>query len=293
MNKKIAGIFGFIAITTAIASAAVPAYSGSPDLDQGVDMQKLVDDIKTSDGVTDKSLKIGPINPIQYTRGCSEFTFGPYDPLVSQPVWLTSQEYREICHYDPWSGAGNCYIEYGRIWRQKVQISINERKLLPWEREVFTLCQEGPYTDIYKDAPAYKYSEKSAGADPLVFTLTPVEKIPTAPDPGGIALETIGYDASAGNIKIRIKDVWFDYYQGEQTLIHAVLMLRKNNWFDQTVAEKDIAFSAGRNYMINFADFAGSLSPGQYYVKWGFKRIGKISKSDYIKKADTDSVEVK
>lgn len=33
------------------------------------------------------------------------------------------------------------------------------------------------------------------------------------------------------------------------------------------------------------------LEPGKdYYVKWGFKRVGKISKDKFVKRGKTDSI---
>ena len=130
------------------------------------------------------------------------------------------------------------------------------------------------------------------GSYNTVYKLTPQEKIPMAPDSAGLAVESFAYNAEAKNFMLDINDIWVDYYQGEQVSINAVLYKDVQLWFDEKIGESDMTFDSADGYVMLF-DFGKKLKPGKYYVKWGFERIGKVSTDKYIKKGNTEKVEVK
>ncbi len=280
------------------AGAAVTGRGAEVDFDQGADLTDVIEQVKNADYEIPE-VKSGHISPRwnhDYTRDCVAFSFGPDDPLKSEGVWLRSQEWREECTY--YTGPNghqipNCHTVPGQSWRQKAQIIITQaRELFPWERETFEVCLEGPWMDIYTRETAYKYHINAEGSYNTVYKLTPQEKIPMAPDSAGLAVESFAYNAEAKNFMLDINDIWVDYYQGEQVSINAVLYKDVQLWFDEKIGESDMTFDSADGYVMLF-DFGKKLKPGKYYVKWGFERIGKVSTDKYIKKGNTEKVEVK
>lgn len=282
----------FALLCAMVMAIAVPVKSAEVDFDQGIDLTDVMDQVKHGDYEYDipeiGSKYTGRFN--DYTRDCAVLTFGPDDPLKSEGVWLRSQEWEEYCDYytDP-NGhqIPNCHTVPGQSWRQKAQIIITQdRELLPWEIEAFEVCLEGPWMNIYTRAAAYKYHINSEGSYNTIYKLTPQEKTPMAPDSAGLAVESFVYNADDKNFTLNTKDIWTDYYQGEQVRIHAVLYRDVPNWFDSKIGELDMTFDSADGYTM-LLDFGKKLKSGKYYAKWGFTRIGRVSTDKYIKKGNT------
>ena len=224
-------------------------------------------------------------------RDCVRFTFEPDGPEVSEAVWLRSTEYRRECHWvgDPRRGGRQeCRDVPGRTYRERVQVELRERKTLyPWERESVAVCLDGNWLSIREVDLAHHYTSARSGGR---YTLTAGEKKPMNPDRGGISAEAPA--VSGDNLSVTFSDRWASYYAGESVVLSFRLKRVVEGWFDPTLVEKEVAFPAADFYRVDFAQFAGefseSLKPGKkYYVEWGFKRVGRISKDAYIKRGDS------
>lgn len=232
-------------------------------------------------------------------RDCAQFVFEPHSPSVSEAVWLRSTEYVEECRYTPGhpdNGGGyrDCWERPRWTYRKKAQVEIlNRQPVLPWERERFTVCLDGPWLDFDIDAAAYDY--KVQGDNEGRFTLVGGRKIPMDPDPAGIIA---GIPANTGRgLSLEFSDRWHGHYAaqpGEQTVLHVELYREVPVWFDPKVAGGDLSFTPAASYKVDFSAFNPKLEPGRkYYVKWGFKRVGRISKSTLMKRGTTDKTEFK
>jgi hypothetical protein len=243
-----------------------------------------------------------------YTRDCARWTFGPSDnEIISERVRLYSQEYVEECYYTPSGPNGqlveHCYNRPGASWRQSGQISIKPRKLLVWEQETFEVCLEGPWMDLYQHEVAYKYAVDRKGHYDVLFVLNPLYKIQTDPDINGLQFVEFTYNETAKTFKLNVNDIWAKDYAGEKVLIKAELRRDIPFWFDSSLGKREFLLDVAPNYEIVIdpkqlvnreADFNDikAAKVKKYYVKWGFKRIGKLSKDTFMKKGDTPRIEV-
>lgn len=224
-------------------------------------------------------------------RDCAILAFEPNGPSRSEAVWLRSTEWIEECHWrgNPRDGGHyDCWERPGPTYRRQVQAEIAGRQpTLPWERETFEACLEGPWLSFYKISPAYEYQVRETSEG--YWVLTPGRKIPTDPDPAGITAGALSN--AGGSLVLDFADRWASYYgAGEQTQLHVELWRDVPNWFDPKLAEGDLTFNPAASYRVDFAQFNPKLEPGKkYYVKWGFKRIGRVSKPKYVKRGKTDS----
>lgn len=252
----------------------------------------------------------------RYTRDCARFTFGPSDnDIMSEKVWLRSQEYVQECHtyYVPGPNGQqiphqNCYERPGMSWNQQAQINIKARKLWPWERETFEVCLEGPWMDIYKYEAAYKYTTRKIGNYDPMFELTPQYKVAMNPDLAGLEIGSFSYDKNAKKYTFKVNDKWAKEYAGEKVSIKVELKKSVSNWFDSSKGEKEFTFDAANSYEMVFGEEdlvkPQANSDDTYrseklfdtkgmYLKWGFKRLGKISTDKYMDKGDTQVIQTK
>lgn len=248
----------------------------------------------------------------RYTRDCARFTFGPSDnDLMSEKVWLRSQEYVQECHtyYVPGPNGQNipqqnCYERPGMSWNQQAQISIKARKLWPWERETFEVCLEGPWMDIYKYEAAYKYSTRKVGNYDTLFELTPLNKIAMAPDMSGLEIAEFSYNKETKKYTFKVNDKWAKEYAGEKVAVKVELKKSVANWFDSSKGEKEFTFEVAPSYTMTFSedelvkvsaetDNTRLFENKGMYLKWGFKRLGKISTDKYMDRGDTQVIQVK
>lgn len=230
-----------------------------------------------------------------WERDCATFTFRAEDPPLSDAVWLKSYGYMEECDRDyghpgyP-GGPGFCRRIPLGSYTEKVQVELVSRKAVayPWEVERFDACLEGRWLDLDQDG-AYDYQVNRNGG---LFKLSPGAKRAMNPDPSGISVASWSNDVGRPNLRLSLSDRWAQYYAGEQTQLKVKLYRSIKGWFDTLILEKEWTLPSAAAYEVHFGDYAKEfnyeLDPGkQYYVEWGFKRIGKISKPRHMKQNDT------
>ncbi|MBI4802302.1 MAG: hypothetical protein HY796_07235 [Elusimicrobia bacterium] len=240
-----------------------------------------------------------PYNPNEtvttyYTQSCKTFTFFADSSLVSDRYLLRSGEQTEVCRTNH-QGYRECNTYYGRSFEKSVGMSIQSRQLLPWENESFEICLKGPELRFHTREAAYSYSMQQQGFDyERTYILYPQGKIPTDPDPNGMTLQSFTYDPAAKNFRMSVLDKWARYYSGEQTSLRVKLIKNRSFWGDQTLLERDIPMDPASAYEIDLAKFAdlSKLQPGQYFVQWGFKRIGTVSRPDNVNRGQTNRIEI-
>lgn len=282
----------------------------------------------------------------RYTRDCARLSFGPSDTeTLSDKVWLQSQEYITECHTEyvytchttyvqqchtvmqpgpngtmvpvqqcvskPVQTCYNrpvqtCYERPGMSWRQSGQIKMGVRKLLPWERESFDICLDGPRMSLDDNAAAYKYSVNTQGYYDTLYALTPVRKIAMKPDEEGLNFAALTYDSATKTYKFEVSDRWAAEYAGDKVLIDISLYKENPGWFNGYKGSKDFTFDAAVGYTMTFTEKSlkadkeavdnsqeDTRGPKKYYLKWGFKRVGIVSKDNRVNKGKTPTVEVK
>ena len=253
---------------------------------------------------------------IRRTRDCTRFTLGHSDKeITTEKVLLRSEEYRTECdtYYVPGPNGQqipqqHCYENLWETYRAKVQLNLKPRKLFPWERETFEVCLEGPFTYLYQHEVAYKYKVNKKGYDDVLYTLLPEYKIPMLPDPDGINYTEFSYNKETNKYTFKLNDKWAKEYAGEKVKIKIELKKDIANWFDSSIGTKEYIFDVKSNYYIEFSedeltkpkinnsDDETYKSPEKlfetrgYYIKWGFARIGEISKDKLIDKGETNRI---
>lgn len=287
-----------------VSAGLLAAANAQVNFDQGVNVKDLVSQARTAD----LAIPMPASNRGSYTRDCARFSFGPSDTeLLSERVYLRSTEYVTECHTVMVPGPNGtmvpsqqCYERPGMTWHQTGQIKIEPRKLLAWERESLEICLNGPWLDLYANAVAYKYSAKRVGNYDTLFVLTPKEKVAMRPDEDGLSAGEFSY--ADGKYTFKVNDKWAKEYAGEKTAITVELFKDNPNWFDSSKGSKEFTFDAAESYTLTFSqDDLVKAQPEReeirgskkFYVKWGFKRVGVISKDNFVKKGETPSIEAK
>ena len=305
-----------ISIITAAVLVSFAGTSGAQvNFDQGVDLKGAIDQAVSA--------------PVQlpeakgqrfshYTRDCSRFTFDATGAeATSEKVSLSSTEYVEVCHHTGGGihgegGGPVCFERPGMTWRQAAQVHIAARTLLPWERETFEVCMEGPWMNLSVVDAAYKYSVTKAGDYDTLFNLVPQNRIAMKPDLDGINVAAFSYDKETRKFKLSLSDKWAKEYAGEKTALTIEVYKDINNWFDGYNGKGEFTLDAAASYELAFGlddlkmpeppnhdfdhhgghDYKGADDRGSknYYVKWGFKREGKLSKDTFMKKGETSRV---
>lgn len=266
------------------ASADAPRVN----FDQSLDIPGILGDIKENARTTTSPGEALGRHPsaLRTERDCAIFSFSREETL-SERVRLESREYIERCEHDP-HGGRRCHEDWVWTERRHVRVLIEGRgEMLPWERDIIELCLEGRRLSghVYDASHEYKLSLRR---DDDTVIAKAGRKIASLPDPAGIYVEALRNDAAAKNFALDLKDRWASYYKGEQTKLSVTLKRHRDNWFDDTLIEKELSFPAGDFYSVRFADFASEFSqalvPGKkYYVKWRFSRPGSVSKDKWTK----------
>lgn len=307
---------------TIITAAVLLGFAGTSgaqvNFDQGVDVKGAVSQA-VSTSVQFPEAKAQRFS--RYTRDCSRFTFDATGAeATSEKVSLSSTEYMEVCHNtggNPQYGGGGpvCFERPGMTWRQAAQVHIAARTLLPWERETFEVCMEGPWMKLSVVDAAYKYSVGKTGDYDTLFNLVPQNKVAMKPDPEGINMASFSYDKETGKFKFSLSDKWAKEYAGEKTVVTVEVYRDISNWLDGYKGKGEFTLAAASSYELAFglkdlkrpepldsyfphqgggingimkgADDRGSK---KYYMKWGFKREGKLSKDSFMKKGETPRV---
>ncbi|KAF0124312.1 MAG: hypothetical protein FD189_2481 [Elusimicrobia bacterium] len=310
-----------IAIITLIAAGLAPANAAEIDFDRGADVKAAIE--SSSERSAELPAADKYLGHSRYTRDCARFSFGPAaGEHLSERVRLSSTEFVEYCyntgpagghyvpgpngtpgHYVPAGPSGHhCVERPGQTWYESARVLVKARDLKPWEREAVEVCLEGPFMDLRVLEGGYKYSVRKTGNYDTLFELTPGKRTPMSPDKEG--LYEADFRHENGKYHFTVSDKWGGEYAGEKVAIKVELFRDNPNWFDSNKGGKEFVFDAARGYSMEFseAELDRSKASGQdeefrgakkYYLKWGFKRLGSISKDTFVKKGQTGRVEVK
>lgn len=342
MNKKL------VAALVCLGFAA--SARAEVNFDQGVDAKSVAKDAAAIDLKWNNGPYWGPgIHPgpmphhMSYSRDCHTFTFGAGSSVMSERVYLDSTEWVEECYYVPDpppphnpnqpphhpgqpphhrtlaaavdsadTKGMQCHQRPGQVFRRTAQLSIGERRLLPWENERFEVCLEGPYINLDIEKQAYTYSVSQQGDYDVQYKLTPGGKIAMSPDSDG--LSNGGFSMANGRFNLQVNDRWAAEYAGEKVAIRVELYKDGFWFFDSYKGKKEFTFDAAQGYQVSFAeneldtsksfsadfDPSKSFTPGdpgrgatKYFVKWSFRRVGSISTGEWMDKGKTDKIEAK
>lgn len=276
---------------------ALPVLAApSADFDAGVDVSAIV---KTAKDAAKKEAKHAKVVEANYMGGrrtmpdCVSFSFGPNDGPVSDSVYLRSMEYVTECQPvgDPSHGGGQqCWERPGYSYSQRVQVTIRDRQpLLPWERDAFRVCLDGPwlYSDVIE--AAYDYKLVSGGADNGQIVVAPTRKIAMRPDPVGVLADL------SGQFVLSFKDKWAAYYPGENIVLKFTIKKQVKFWPDYAVLEKEITLPVAEAYTVDLNKLAGDFTEKPaagktYYAMYSIKRTGPVSKNDFTKALESNHV---
>lgn len=279
-------------LLAALAWVAVPGLRAelpAVDFDQGVDAEAFLAEAKAS-AAKEKTL-VKPASQAsfrRFDRDCVHFSFRPEDPARSESVWLRSQEWVEECRYDPPHGGRNCWERPGFSYSERVQVTLRERwQMYPWESDNFEVCLEGPWLDVYRMESAYEYKMVSGGNRDGNILMAPVQKTAMRPDPAGVTPQGL-----SSQLRLELSDRWAAQYAGETTVVSATLVKHVKFWPDATIVSKELSFPAAASYAVDFLSFAGEFSQRleagkEYYVKYKFRRLGRISKDKWTDATET------
>jgi hypothetical protein len=286
-------------VVTGFAAAAV-----AQDLNQGIGAKEVVSMAAQADLAVPAAPAAARVN---YSRDCVRFTFGPEDSgALTDKIYLRSTQYETVCHTVMVPGPNgtqvpqqSCHEQPGMTWYEYGQIKMADRKLLPWEKESFEMCLQGPWLDLYVNAAGYRYTaERSGHSGFTLFTLTAHEKTPMKADEDGV--NYAGFEFKDGKFVFKATDKWAKEYAGEKIAIKVELYKDNALFFDTFKGEKEFTFDAAASYEMAFtedelskpeADPAdGMRGAKKYFLKWGFKRVGSISKDNFVKKDKTPAI---
>jgi len=303
-------------VSIIVFSLTSVVYSADVNFDGNKTNSPITKDIST---VQVPEVKYGVPGEIRgrRERDCTRFTVGPSDnEIMTEKVSLRSDEYRTECYtyYVPGPNGQqipqqHCYETLLETYRVKVQLNIKARKLFPWEKETFEACLEGPWTYLYQEEVGYKYKVEKKGYDDVLYILYPEYKIAMNPDSDGINYKEFSYNRDTKKYTFKLNDKWVNEYAGEKVKIKIELKKDISNWFDSSLGSKEYVFDVAPDYSIEFSENEikkpeNNISSDEtyrsneklfetkgYYLKWGFSRIGKISKDKFIDKGETNRIQ--
>ncbi|OGR51196.1 MAG: hypothetical protein A2049_09040 [Elusimicrobia bacterium GWA2_62_23] len=278
------------------ATSLLAAANAQVNFDQGVNVNDFIGQAVVSDVQVPMALP----GRTHTTRDCVRFTFGPEDSgALTRKVYMRSQEYVTECHTTVGPNnqpVQNCSERPGMTWYEYGQIKMAERALLPWEKESFDMCLQGPWLDLYVNAAGYRYTAKRSGGPGFtLFTLTSHEKTAMKADEDGLNYADFSY--ADGKYTFKVTDKWAKEYAGEKVAIKVELYKDNALFFDTFKGEKEFTFDTAEGYTMVFAEDEltkpeadpadGMRGSKKYFLKWGFKRVGTISKDNFVKKDKT------
>ncbi|MDP3543342.1 MAG: hypothetical protein Q8T11_12810 [Elusimicrobiota bacterium] len=275
-------------IALAALLAAVPA--AAVNFDQGVDAAAILEQAKAAakaDAKPEaKAVDARYLGGRRTVQDCVSVSFGANDPAVSPTFSLRSTEYIEECYQtgDPRNGGGRqCYERPGRSYHELASVTLQDRQpLLPWERDSFRVCLDGPWLSIYDIETAYDYRLISGGSYNGRYVLAPGRKTAQRPDPVGVLGEL---DSS---MKFSLKDKWTSYYAGETIEIKYALKKHVENWFDPVVAEGAVTVPVAESYLVDLSKSSGLQNGKKYYVEYSIRRIGTVSTDKFTRTLETN-----
>lgn len=204
--------------------------------------------------------------------------------------------------YPGHNGTWHCFERVNQTFRATAQLNIAPRQLYPWERESFDVCMEGNRVELDTRTSPYRYSVNRDGLYDVTFNLTPNYRTPTAPDSGGLYSTEFSY--KDGKFTLRAGDRWPAEYAGEKLMVKVELFKDGFLFFNSSKGEKEFTFDTASSYDLVFAesdmiknkdfvdDSTDMRGAKKYYVKWGFRRIGSVSNSEYVNKGSTDKIAI-
>lgn len=269
--------------------AAVPA--AAVNFDQGVDASAVLEQAKAAakaDTTEAKAVDATSLGGRRTVQDCVSVSFGANDPAASPTFSLRSVEYYEECYQtgDPRNGGGRqCYERPGRSYHELASVTLQDRlPLLPWERDTFRVCLDGPWLSIYDVETAYDYRLISGGSYNGRYVLAPGRKTAQRPDPVGVLGEL---DAA---MAFTLKDKWTSYYAGESIEIKYALKKHVENWFDPVVAEGSVTVPVAEAYRVDLSKSSGLQNGKKYYVEYSIRRIGSVSTDKFTRALETNKV---
>lgn len=300
-----------------LAALVVTGFAAAAAAQAGFDQSLGAKEVVAIAAQADLEVPAAPAaNRVNYSRDCVRFTFGPEDAgALTEKVYLRSTQYETVCHTQyvqqchtvtgpngqPQQVCSNvpqqvCSERPGMTWYEYGQIRMADRKLFPWEKETFEMCLQGPWLDLYVNSAGYRYTAKREGnSGYTLFTLAAHEKVAMKADEDGV--NYAGFEFKDGKFVFKASDKWAKEYAGEKIAIKVELYKDNALFFDTFKGEKEFTFDAAASYEMAFsedeltkpeADPAdGMRGAKKYFLKWGFKRVGSISKDNFIKKDKT------
>lgn len=271
-----------------VASLAAPvlAETSAVDFDKGIDASALLKQAKEAAKTDTKVVDAQYVGGRRTVQDCVTVSFGANDPAVSPTFSLRSVEYVEECYQtgDPRNGGGRqCYERPGMSYQELASVTLQDRQpLLPWERDTFRVCLDGPWLSIYDIETAYDYRLISGGSYNGRYVLAPGRKVAQRPDPVGV----LGELDSA--MKLTLKDKWTSYYAGESIEIKYALKKHVENWFDPVVAEGSVTVPVAESYLVDLSKSSGLQNGKSYYVEYSIRRIGKVSTDKFTRTLETN-----
>ncbi len=273
-----------------VASLAAPvlAETSAVNFDQVIDVSAIVKQSKEAAKSDVKVVDAQYMGGRRTIQDCVTVSFGANDTPVSPSFELRSTEYVEECYQtgDPRNGGGRqCYERVGMTYHERASITIQDRQpLLPWERDTFRVCLDGPWLSLSEIETAYDYRRISGGNYNGAYIVAPGRKIAQRPDPVGV----LG-DLDSG-MKLTLKDKWASYYAGETIEIKYFLKKHVENWFDTVIAEGTVSAAVAESYVVDLSKSDGFRNGKSYYVEYSIRRIGKVSTDKFTKGIETNKV---
>jgi len=226
-----------------------------------------------------------------WSKNCKRVVFRPEDSMGSRQIRISSSLYERRCRTDN-DGYRRCRDIERRTESRYVRLEVRGRgEMLPWERDVFNVCLQGyDVTARVLAGASHIYNLYMESGSTIVADAG--RKVATGSDSDGMYAGRFDFDAAAGSFVLELRDKWTRYYQGEEVGIYVELKKNVHYWVDKTIMKKELTMPVGDTQTIRFADYASEFSQNlehgkEYYVKWGFRRIGTVSTGELNEKEDT------
>lgn len=209
---------------------------------------------------------------------------------------LASREHRvaRIFYRMPPEGGSVYYHDQVEFTGRASEVDVNFRVAnraanppLPWESESISFAFDGLSVNARVQGAAYQYdiNRSLSGSFPRVradFTLTPLRKVLTRPDPLGID-GRLERTADGKSLKLVLADRWAAGYPGQTLRIAFVVKRNRRLWGDSKVAEGVAPFTTAAGYEIDLSKLAlkEALKAGEeYYAEFSFKRLGNVTSTE-------------
>lgn len=179
----------------------------------------------------------------------------------------------------------------GRLAQVDVRYRVAGRSAnppLPWESETLSISFDGSGVEARVRGAAYEYRIErsvSAHAYPAMradITLTPVRKLLTPPDPGGL-IGRLERTQDGKSIRVVFADRWAANYPGQSLRLRYVVKRQRRIFGDPKVAEGEERFPTAPEYSLDLSTLRlrEPLKPGEeYYAEYSFQRLGNATSTE-------------